>query len=221
MDWEFAQNIQPFFDFLYKFYWRVTLTGVENIPEDGSVLLVGSASGQLPWIGAMVSTGVAQLHPDMRQVRSLYKSRFATLPFFSLIFDKMGQAPANIDTAEQLLALDEVVAIYPKDDDEKGITWLEMADLATRLNVPVVPMAIIGVEGSERVAKLKASDPALSAKLLPWVSILGQLPVPASWIIRIGETIHSTVDVDSDNALGELMSLANGVQSAIETLKAL
>lgn len=219
MDWEFAQIIQPFFDFLYKFYYRVTLTGVENIPEDGGVLLVGSASGQLPWVGAMVSTGVAQLHPDMRQVRSLYQSRFSALPFFSLIFDKMGQAPANIDTAEQLLALDEVVALYPNSSREKGITWLNVADLAAKLNLPIVPMAIIGVEGSETLAKLKANDPSISARLAPWISILGQMPIPTSWTFRVGEAIQPSVDTEAEDALAQLMSLANGVQSAIDALK--
>lgn len=219
MDDEFAQNIQPLFDFLYKFYWRVNLTGVENIPADGGVLLVGSASGQLPWLGAMVSTGVAQLHEDMRQVRSLYKSRFSSLPFFSLIFDKMGQVPANIDTAEQLLALDEVVAIYPESGSEKGITWLDLADLAAKLNIPIVPMAIIGVEGSETVSNLKARDAALSEKLAPWISILGQMPIPAGWTIHIGEVIQPTINMGAEDALAQLMSLANTVQSAIGALR--
>ena len=42
------------FDFLYSVWWRVTLSGVDNIPMTGRALIVANHSGVLPWDGAMV-----------------------------------------------------------------------------------------------------------------------------------------------------------------------
>ena len=66
-----ARVWQPLFDFLYRVWWRVTLTGVENVPNEGRALLVVNHSGVLPWDGAMVKFGIANEHPARRQARLL------------------------------------------------------------------------------------------------------------------------------------------------------
>src|SRR5262249_54564803 len=40
--------------FLYEKYFRVTATGLENIPKTGRVLVVPNHSGQLPMDGVMI-----------------------------------------------------------------------------------------------------------------------------------------------------------------------
>ncbi len=195
MDWEFAQAVQPFFDFLYKLYWRIKTDGVENIPEDGRVLLVGDAAGQYPWIGAMVATAVANEHPDMRQVRSLYRQTFADVPFFSVTFDKMGQALANTENGIRLLAQDEVVGVYPEDKVKESLSWLDAAQMAIATGAPIVPVAIVGVEASDTAARVAAGESALPTSFAPWMGILGQLPIPTQWHIDFGEPI---VDFPTD-----------------------
>ncbi len=219
MDWEFAQAVQPFFDFLYKMYWRIETDGVENIPEDGRALLVGDAAGQYPWIGAMVATAVATEHPDMRQVRSLYNTTFAGVPFFSIIFDKTGQAPANIKNGEKLLAQDEVVAVYPTDESDSGISWLDAARLANSTGAPIVPVAIVGVAGTDTAARVAAGDAALPASFAPWMSVLGQLPIPVQWTIAFGSPI---TDFPADTAGSEVaatLTLAGEIKDAIAALR--
>ena len=219
MDWEFAQAVQPFFDFLYKMYWRIETDGVENIPEDGRVLLVGDAAGQYPWIGAMVSTAVATEHPDMRQVRSLYSATFATIPFFSIIFDKTGQAPANVQNGEKLLAQDEVVAVYPTDKSETGISWLDAARLANNTGAPIVPVAIIGVEGSETAARVAAGDSTVPASFAPWMSVLGQLPIPTRWTTAFGAPIPELPADTAGSDVAATLALAGKIKGAITALR--
>ena len=66
-----AKVWHPLFDFLYRVWWRVTLTGVENVPNEGRALLVINHSGVLPWDGAMVKHGIAHEHPARRASRNL------------------------------------------------------------------------------------------------------------------------------------------------------
>lgn len=215
MDWEFAQALQPFMDFLYKIYWRVETLAVENIPEDGRVLLVGDAAGQYPWIGAMVTTAVATEHPDMRQVRSLYRQKFTNIPFFSVTFDKMGQAPANMDNGSRLLAQDEMVAVYPDDSAETGISWMQAAQMAVNTTAPIVPVAIIGVEGSDAAAKLAQTSSAPEA-FAPWMSVLGNVPLPTPWKVVFGAPI-SVDGLASDTA--QTLALVTTVKSALAELR--
>lgn len=219
MDWEFAQAVQPFFDFLYKMYWRIATDGVENIPEDGHVLLVGDAAGQYPWIGAMVATAVATEHPAMRQVRSLYSSTFASVPFFSIIFDKTGQAPANIENGEKLLTQDEVVAVYPTASATDGITWEDAARLAAITGAPIVPVAIIGVEGTDTAARVAAGDSTLPPSFAPWMSVLGQLPIPVQWTIAFGRPITDFPIDTAGSEVAATLTLAAEIKEAIAALR--
>ena len=98
----------------YKNWWRVEQRGTEHIPTEGPALLVANHSGQLPWDGAMVMMSVLSEHPAQRLVRSLYASWFPTLPFFSALFEKMGQVLATVENGTRLLEQDELVAVYPE-----------------------------------------------------------------------------------------------------------
>src|SRR3970282_946551 len=98
---------------MYKKYWRVQMSGVENIPAEGRALLVVNHSGQLPWDGAMLGTGVMLEHPHQRTGRNPYAPGCPTLPFFSDTLGKMGQVMATEDNGIRLLEQDELAAVFP------------------------------------------------------------------------------------------------------------
>lgn len=114
LDWEFLETVRPFFEFLYKTYWRVQTNGMENVPDEGRALLVANHSGQLPWDGAMVGTAIYLEHPAKRLVRSLYAAWFPALPFLSSTLVKLGQVLATEENAIRLLAQDNLVAVFPE-----------------------------------------------------------------------------------------------------------
>ena len=106
LDWELVELVRPFFDFLYKVYFRVETTGIENIPIDGRALLVANHSGQLPWDGMMVGTAILNEHPAQRLARGLYAAMLPGIPYVSTMLVRLGQTFATVQNGTRLLEKD-------------------------------------------------------------------------------------------------------------------
>jgi 1-acyl-sn-glycerol-3-phosphate acyltransferase len=204
MDWEFIEAVRPFLSFLYGVYWRVKAGGLENVPDQGRALLAGNHSGQFPWDSLMVGVAVGAEHTAQRQVRSLYPTQLADLPFFSAIFDKLGQAPSTVENGRRLLEQDEIVAVYP--EGVKGLSKLYreryrlasfgrggFVKAAIRTGAPIIPVAIVGAE--ETYLSLGRSSLLANATGLPyfpitptfpWLGLAGLVPLPSRWYIDFG-----------------------------------
>ncbi len=206
-DPEVLEAVQPFFEFLYYKYWRVTTSGLEHVPGAGRALFVVNHSGQLPFDGAMLASAVRFEHPSNRLVRTLYATWFPTLPFISAVLIKCGQVLATEDNGARLLEQDELVSVFP--EGYKGVSKLykdryQLARfgrggfirMALRSRAPILPVAVVGAE--ETYISLAKSD--LMAKItgfpyfpvsptFPWLGPLGLIPLPTKWYIDIGEPI--------------------------------
>jgi 1-acyl-sn-glycerol-3-phosphate acyltransferase len=206
-DREVLNAVRPFFEFMYKRYWRVQISGLENIPAEGRTLLVANHSGQLPWDGAMLGTGVLLEHPSQRIVRTLYATWFPTLPIISDIFVKCGQVLATEDNGIRLLEQDELVAVYP--EGYKGVGKLfkdryrlarfgrgGFVRMALKTGAPMLPVSIVGAEEtyislgkSDLMAKLTGFPYFPFSPTFPWLGLLGFIPLPTKWYIDIGGPI--------------------------------
>jgi 1-acyl-sn-glycerol-3-phosphate acyltransferase len=207
LDREYLDTVKPFFDFLYKVYWRVQTSGIENIPETGRALLVVNHSGQLPWDGAMVANAVMREHSSQRLVRTLFADWFPTLPFFSQMFVKCGQVLATEDNGRRLLEQDELVAVYPEGYKGVGKLYNERYKLARfgrggfikmaiRTHSPIIPTCVVGAEEtyislskSETMAKLIGFPYFPLTPTFPWTGLLGFVPLPTKWAIDFGMPI--------------------------------
>lgn len=207
LDWEFVETIRPLFDFMYKYYWRVETTGMAHIPDYGRALIVANHSGQLPFDGAMIGTAVMNEHPAQRLVRNLYAAWFPTLPFFSALFEKMGQALATEENGIRLLEQEELVGVYP--EGYKGVSKLfkdryklarfgrgGFVRMALATGAPMIPTAVVGAEEiyislkkSETIAKLIRWPYFPISPRFPWLGLLGTIPYPTKWFIDFGEPI--------------------------------
>jgi 1-acyl-sn-glycerol-3-phosphate acyltransferase len=237
LDREFLEAARPFFDFMYKQYWRVTLTGVENIPAEGRALLVSNHSGQLPWDGAMLATGVNSEHPNQRMVRALYGTWFPTLPFVSDFFVKTGQVLATDDNGVRLLEQDQLVAVFPEGYKGAGKLFKEryrlarfgrggFVKMALRSHAPLLPVSVVGAE--ETYISLAKSD--LMAKLTgfpyfpisptwPWLGLAGFIPLPTKWFIDIGEPISTAeYDAGDNNNLMLVSQLTDRVRNVVQDM---
>ena len=207
MDPEFIAIVQPFLTFMYRRYWRVQTSGMENIPADGPALLTPNHSGQLPWDGAMVGTAVYLEHPEQRLVRSLYASWFSTLPFLSSIFVKAGQTLASVENGTRLLEENQLVAVYPEGIKGVGKLFRDryrlarfgrggFVRMALRAQAPIIPVSVVGAEEtyvslykSEAIAKLIGFPFFPITPTWPLFGLLGFVPMPTKWYIDFGEPI--------------------------------
>ena len=207
MDPEFIAIVQPFLTFMYRRYWRIQASGLENIPAGGPALLTPNHSGQLPWDGAMVGTAVYLEHPEQRLVRSLYASWFPTLPFLSSMFVKAGQTLASVENGTRLLEENQLVAVYPEGIKGVGKLFRDryrlarfgrggFVRMALRAQAPIIPVSVVGAEEtyislhkSETIAKLIGFPFFPITPTWPLLGLLGFIPLPTKWYIDFGEPI--------------------------------
>ncbi|MGB8646198.1 MAG: lysophospholipid acyltransferase family protein [Anaerolineae bacterium] len=207
MDPELRDAVRPFFDFMYKSYWRIETTGMENIPAEGRGLLVANHSGQLPWDGAMIAEAVLMEHPNNRLVRPLYATWFPTLPVIGDFLVKTGGVLATEDNGERLLNQDQLALVLP--EGYKGVSKLfkeryrlarfgrgGFVQMALKARAPMIPVSVVGAEEtyvslhkSNTMAKLTGFPYFPISLTFPWFGLLGFVPLPTKWYIDIGAPI--------------------------------
>jgi len=237
MDLEVLEAVAPFFEFLYRKYWRVTTTGLERVPGTGRALFVVNHSGQLPFDGAMLASAIRLEHPNNRLVRTMFASWFPTLPFVSPLFVKCGQVTATEDNGIRLLENDELVSVFPEGIKGVGKLYKDRYQLvrfgrggfirmALKTQTPILPVAVVGAE--ETYMSLAKSD--LIAKIIgfpyfpitptfPWLGLLGVIPMPTKWSIDIGEPIPMDgYGPKADQNLMLVSQLTDQVRGAVQKL---
>jgi 1-acyl-sn-glycerol-3-phosphate acyltransferase len=207
LDWEFIDVMRPFFAFLYKIYWRVETTGIEQIPVEGRAVLVANHAGQLPWDGTMITTAVLTEHPAQRLVRPLFSDWFASWPFVSAWLVRMGQSPATVENGTRLLEEEEVVAVFPEGYKGLSKTYkeryrlarfdeMDFVKMALATESPVIPISVVGAEEtyltlaqSQTMSRLTRWPYFPISPTFPWLGLLGMTPLPTKWTIDFGEPI--------------------------------
>ena len=236
-DQEFFDAVLPFFTFLYKVYWRVSTSGVDNVPRAGRALLVVNHSGQLPWDGTMVGSAIYHEHPTQRLVRTLYASWFPTLPFLSAMLVKLGQATATVENGTRLLEQDELVAVYPEGYKGVGKLFKEryrlarfgrggFVRMALKTGAPMIPVSVVGAEEtyisltkSQLMARVTGFPYFPISPTFPWLGLLGFVPLPTKWYIDFGEPIPTAgYPAGSDENLMLVSELTDQVRNVVQEM---
>lgn len=236
LDLQYLNAVRPFFDFMYSTYWRVSTSGMENIPADGRALLVVNHSGQLPWDGAMVALSVLREHPNQRLVRTLFATWFPTLPFFSDMFVKCGQALATEENGIRLLEQDQLVAVYPEGYKGVGKLFKERYRLARfgrggfirmalKTGAPIIPVSVVGAEETyisltkaPAVAKLIGFPYFPISLTFPWTGLFGFVPLPTKWYIDFGPPIPMDYGPNADCNLMLISQLTDQVRNLVQEM---
>lgn len=203
LDTAFRARALPMFRFMLEQYWRTAVSGLENVPAGGA-LVVANHSGAIPADAFMMATAL-EIGAG-RCLRMLYDKFVDALPFVGDVYRRLGGVTASLPNAERLLARNELVGLFPE-----GIAGVEKrcseryqlrpfktgtARLALRTGKPVVPVAIVGAEEAYPVvARLYRAGRLVG---IPWIPITptfplcgvaGALPLPTKWRIHFGEPI--------------------------------
>jgi 1-acyl-sn-glycerol-3-phosphate acyltransferase len=148
----------PILNFYYRYWFRVELEDVENVPRTGGALLVANHSGALPPDAPMIMHGIRTEHPEPRPVYMLGEHWFKGYPGVGLLTNKIGLVPAHPANAQRLLADEGKLAlVFP--EGQKGsrkLYWQRyklrrfgrggFVRTAMRAGVPIVPVAVVGAE---------------------------------------------------------------------------
>ena len=152
------QLADPILNFYYRYWFRVELEGVENVPATGGALLVANHSGALPPDAPMIMQGIRTEHPQPRPIYMLGEHWFKGYPGVGMVANKIGMVAAHPANAQRLLRDEGRLAlVFP--EGQKGsrkLYWQRyrlrrfgrggFVRTAMRAGVPIVPIAVVGAE---------------------------------------------------------------------------
>jgi len=205
LDLAFRESVRPICRFLFERYWRIEVQGAHHVPHGGPVLLVANHSGALPFDGAMICTAV-DLRCD-RVLRFLYDRFVDAMGPIGAFYRKCGGTVASREGAAALLEQGEPVLLFPEGVSGVAKPFTDryrlrpfspgFARLALALDVPVVPVAVVGAEEiyplvgrAEGVGRVMGAPYLPITPFFPLLGPLGALPLPTKWFIRFGKPIR-------------------------------
>ena len=233
---------------LASLYFRADVKGLEKIPPNGPVLLVGNHSGGNVTPDTTVFTLAFVTYFGVeRRFFQLAHNLVLAMPGLGWL-RKYGTVAASPGNAE--LALDQGAAllVYPGGDYEvhrpswetgkvdfggrKG--WIR---LALEKDVPVVPVVSLGgqetalfLSRGERLSKLLRLDKMFRLKVLPisislpWIvnvgDMMGHLPLPAKIRIRVLDPVHLREEFGEDPDLDAVYDhVLSRMQAALDHMR--
>jgi 1-acyl-sn-glycerol-3-phosphate acyltransferase len=192
---------------LFRHWFRVEVSGIENLPAEGAGLVVANHAGVLPFDGLMASVAVHDHHPAQRDLRLLAADMVFDMPVMGQLARKAGHTMACTADAHRLLAAGHLTAVFPEGYKGLGKHFRDRYKLqrfgrggfvaaALRAKAPIIPCSIVG---SEEIYPMIA-DVKLLARLLglpyfpvtplfPLAGPAGLIPLPSKWHIQFGEPI--------------------------------
>jgi len=203
---------------LYRYYFRCIVHGIEHVPE-GRVLLIGNHAGQVAFDGLMVMTAMVLEAEPPRLARAMGEYWLATLPWFSVLVERIGSSIGTPQTCADMLRHGECVLAFPEgvrgmnkvyaDAYQLQRFGLGFMRLALATDTPIVPFSVVGSEEqAPAVANLKTVGrllgmPAFPITLTwPWLGPLGAVPLPARYYIDFGPPMRFEGDPnDEDEAI--------------------
>lgn len=205
--------------YLYHYYFRCVVSGIGNVPR-GRVMLIGNHAGQVAFDGLMIMTAMVMHAEPPRLVRGMGEYWLGSLPWVSVLLDRLGSSVGTPQTCVDMLNADECILAFPEgvrgmnkvyaDAYQLQDFGLGFMRLALESDTPIVPVAVVGSEEqAPAIANLESVGrifgmPAFPITLTwPWLGPLGMIPLPARYYIHFGEPMRFSGDVSDDDEVIE------------------
>lgn len=220
--------------FMYRFYFRVDIYGMENVPGRGRGMLIGNHSGGVAIDGMIVGASMMLDHEPPRLAHAMIEQFIHRFPGASQVMARTGQFTGNPDQAARLLEDERLVLTFPegargtaklaKDADTLvrfGTGFMRLA-LATR--TPILPFGFVGGgEAMPTVANLRMLGRLMGVPYIPVTSYLLPLPKPTSFQLIFGKPMHfeGTGNERDEVIVGLVDQVKARIQKLIEQGRAL
>jgi 1-acyl-sn-glycerol-3-phosphate acyltransferase len=208
-DWGRSERIENLLDativnFLWRYWFRPEVEGIENVPGEGGALLVSNHAGALPPDAAMIGKAIKEEHPRPRPLHLTVEHFFKGYPGFAMLLPKIGGVAAHPANVHRLLWDEQqLVLVFP--EGRKGTEKLVkdryrlrrfgrggFVEAAMRAKAPIVPVAVVGAEEAAPVfAQLRALQQVTGllyfplTPTFPHLGLLGMVGyLPAKFRIR-------------------------------------
>jgi 1-acyl-sn-glycerol-3-phosphate acyltransferase len=231
-DWGRSERVEGvmdklLYDFMYRYWFRVEVEGIENIPSSGGAMLVSNHSGALPPDAPMIAKAIKEEHPHPRPLNITVEHFFKGYPGFSMLVSKIGCIAAHPANVYRLLYDEgQLVLVFP--EGRKGTEKLYknryrlrrfgrggFVEAAMQARAPIVPVCVVGAEEAAPIfahlSPLQRLTGLIYAPLtptFPHFGLLGMLGyLPAKFRIRFLEPIHfDERGLDEDKSLVQTVS---------------
>src|SRR5215210_5971327 len=241
-DWGRSERIEGLVDrtlgeFFYRYWFRVEVEGIENVPSEAGGLLVSNHAGALPPDAAMIVKAIREEHPHPRPVYITVEHFFKGYPGFSMLIPKVGGVAAHPANVHRLLYDErELVLVFP--EGRKGTEKLYrdryrlrrfgrggFVEAAMRAEAHLVPTCVVGAEESApifgHIDVMKRITGLLYFPItptFPWFGPAGMLGyLPAKFKIRFLEPIDTTkMGANPAEDKGLVQSVAQEVRARIQ-----
>jgi 1-acyl-sn-glycerol-3-phosphate acyltransferase len=241
-DWGRSERIEEIFDrtlveFFYRYWFRVDVEGIENVPSEGGALLVSNHSGALPPDAAVIAKAIRDEHPDPRPLNITVEHFFKGYPLFSMLIPKIGCVAAHPANVQRLLYDEEqLVLVFP--EGRKGTEKLYsqryrlrrfgrggFVSAAMRAQAKLVPVCVVGAEEAAPIFAHSGFMKRVTGLLyfpitptFPWLGPLGMLGyLPAKFRVRFLEPIDiAELDGDPDGDKALVQTISQEVRARIQ-----
>jgi 1-acyl-sn-glycerol-3-phosphate acyltransferase len=207
-----ARRTLLLFALLYRYYFRVRTTGLENLPP-GRVLVIPNHAGQIAIDAGMIGVATVLEADPPRPIRGMGEYWLPTLPFFNVLMARVGGVVGTPKNARDILEHGEAVIAFPEGVRGMNKTFHERYQLqefgygfmrlALETNTPIVPVAVVGSEEQAiSIANVKPLADLLGMPAFP--ILLNYVPLPVRYHITFGEPMEFRGNAnDEDEVIGK------------------
>jgi 1-acyl-sn-glycerol-3-phosphate acyltransferase len=194
-----AELVAAPLDFLYRWWWRVDVIGLERLPPRGPVLVAANRAGALlPYEAFMLIRALGQ-PAGARAARPVVDDWLLRLPLAGAAATALGAIPATAESVRRTLAAGEVAIAFPEGTAAVAkpvarryrlapFARSSLLRVAVETGAPIVPVAVVGAEEAQPVLwRIERLGRLLGLPAVPVTPTL--VPLPTKWTVHVGEPL--------------------------------
>lgn len=207
-----ARRTLLLFALVYRYYFRVQTTGLENLPQ-GRMLVIPNHAGQIALDAGMIAVATVLDANPARPIRGMGEYWLPTIPFFNVFMARVGGVVGTPKNARDILEHGEAVIAFPEGVRGMNKTFAQRYQLqefgygfmrlALETNTPIVPVAVVGSEEQAiSVGNIKPLADLLGMPAFP--ILLNYFPLPVRYHLYFGDPMEFRGNAnDEDEVIGK------------------